>query len=131
PISGGLTPAVYTVRWKSVGDDGHVVSGTFRFGSPRRGGGAPPGAETLGAPAARGGQSAGGEGVASVAARWLGLVAAGVLLAGALLRAGLAGGGDARARRIAFVALFAVTTATWYAIVAAADIAGHISTSVL
>ena len=117
-VTGALAPAVYAVRWSALGDDGHTVTGTFRFGVPRPGGGVPPGAEVLGATAAGGDQSGGGDSAFGVAARWLGLVAAGVLLAGALLRDVVR---EARRRRLAAVGLLAVTLATWYAVAAAAD----------
>src|SRR5438477_9937044 len=107
-VEGTLAPAVYAVRWSALGDDGHTVTGTFRFGVPRPGGGAPPGAEVLGTTAPGGRQSGGGDSAFGVAARWLGLVAAGVLLAGALLRDVVR---EARRRRLAAVGLLAVTLA--------------------
>jgi len=30
-ITGALPPGTYTVSWKTSGDDGHVIRGTFRF----------------------------------------------------------------------------------------------------
>src|SRR3954451_12571795 len=100
PVRARLEPAVYAVRWKALGDDGHTVSGAFRFGVPRPGGGPPPGAESPGAPGTAGRQSAGGDSPAGVIARWLGLVAAGVLLAAALLRGRLGDESETRRRRL-------------------------------
>ena len=30
-LHGTLTPATYTVSWRGIGDDGHVVRDTFEF----------------------------------------------------------------------------------------------------
>ncbi|HEX8067254.1 MAG TPA: copper resistance protein CopC [Thermoleophilaceae bacterium] len=124
-----LRPGVYEVRWTVPGDDGHTVSGTFRFGVPTADGGAPPGVERLGAPGGRGEESAEGDGPLEVALRWLGLAAAGVLLAGALVRRRLEGegddgspgdGGGSRAGGLAAAAVVAVAIASWYAAATAA-----------
>jgi methionine-rich copper-binding protein CopC len=31
PVSGTVTPGVYTVTWRTAGDDGHVLNGTYKF----------------------------------------------------------------------------------------------------
>jgi methionine-rich copper-binding protein CopC len=31
PVSGQLTPGVYTVTWRTAGDDGHVLNGSYKF----------------------------------------------------------------------------------------------------
>jgi methionine-rich copper-binding protein CopC len=31
PVTGQLTPGVYTVTWRTAGDDGHVLNGTYKF----------------------------------------------------------------------------------------------------
>ncbi|HEX8073818.1 MAG TPA: copper resistance CopC family protein, partial [Thermoleophilaceae bacterium] len=77
---------IYHVRWVARGKDGHTISGGFAFGVPGSGGAPPPRVEQLGAPGVPGSQRASEDGVLEVAARWLGIVAAGVLLAGFAIR---------------------------------------------
>src|SRR4051794_4714830 len=83
-----LRPAVYAVAWKALGQDGHVVSGSWSFGVAGPGGEAPPGAGRLGGAAVdtRGSQEAGLEGPLRIGARWLGIVAGAFLLGGLALR---------------------------------------------
>jgi methionine-rich copper-binding protein CopC/putative copper export protein/ABC-type branched-subunit amino acid transport system substrate-binding protein len=130
PILGRARPAVYTVNWVALGIDGHTVSGTFRFGLARPDGGPPPGVEALGAPGGRGTQSNGNEGPVTVVLRWLGLVAAGLLLAGALLRRRLAEGPDRRSRRLAAAAALVAIAVTYYALAASAVVRGRVSPSI-
>ncbi|HEX8074795.1 MAG TPA: copper resistance protein CopC [Thermoleophilaceae bacterium] len=130
-LRGRLPPAVYTTRWVAVGDDGHTVSGSFRFGVPRAGGAPPPGVEQLGAPGVRGSQSSGSEGFLGIGVRWLALVASGLLLAGAVLRRMLRAGPDARWMAAARAASAAVLAASAYAAVDAAYAGTGHSLSVL
>lgn len=128
PVGARLAPAVYEVRWSAIGTDGHSLSGSFRFGVATAAGGPPPGAERLGGAAMRGEQAAASDGVAEVVIRWLGLVAAGVLLAGALLRSGTDG---ARRRWLAVGALAALASASVHAVADALRVSGHASIEVL
>jgi methionine-rich copper-binding protein CopC/putative copper export protein len=81
-----LPSAVYTVRWGVLGDDGHIVTGSFGFGVESAKGDAPPGVEKLaGAGGGRGGEDAAADGVVKVLGRWLGIVAASLLLGGFVL----------------------------------------------
>lgn len=84
---GRLRSAVYRVRWSVLGDDGHLVRGDFSFGVAGAGGAAPPGAERLGGAAAggRGGETATADGAVRVIGRWLGVLAASLLLGGFVL----------------------------------------------
>lgn len=84
-----LPSAVYTVRWSVLGNDGHLVRGTFDFGVAGAGGAAPPGAEKLGGTGAggRGGENAVSDGVVAVLGRWLGVAAAALLLGAFVLLA--------------------------------------------
>src|SRR3954452_18666087 len=98
-VSGGRTLSVapeaslpegtYQVTWTALGDDGHLVSGRFAFGVAGAHGQAPPGAQAIVAFGSRGGgggdQSTGFEGGFTVLARWLGLLAASLLVGGAAL----------------------------------------------
>src|SRR6185312_14546722 len=110
-----LRPGVYDVRWSALGADGHVVSGSYRFGVSPRGGGAPPGAERLGGAAGPGarGTASSGEGFFSVGLRWLALLGAALLLGGFVLRARLGGGDvdEARWRRASRIAVAVVVVA--------------------
>ena len=82
-----LGPGVYRVRWVALGVDGHTVSGSFDWGIAEPDGSPPPGAAAGRGVAGSGGRggSAGGPGVVSTAVQWLGLLAASLLWAGALL----------------------------------------------
>jgi methionine-rich copper-binding protein CopC len=31
PITAQITPGVYTVTWRTAGDDGHILNGTYKF----------------------------------------------------------------------------------------------------
>jgi methionine-rich copper-binding protein CopC len=31
PVTGRITPGVYTVTWRTAGTDGHVLNGTYKF----------------------------------------------------------------------------------------------------
>ena len=81
-----LASAVYRVRWGVLGDDGHVVTGSFGFGVAGAKGAPPPGVERLaGAGGGRGGEDPAADGVVKVLGRWLGIVAASFLLGGFVL----------------------------------------------
>src|SRR4051794_19318491 len=84
---GGLRSAVYAVRWRALGEDGHVVSGGWSFGVAGAKGEAPPGAERLegASGGTRGDSNAGLEGPLRIGMRWLGIVAAAFLMGGWLL----------------------------------------------
>jgi methionine-rich copper-binding protein CopC/putative copper export protein len=83
-----LRSAVYTVRWSALGEDGHIVTGTFDFGVAGAKGAAPPGVEKLtGSGGGRGGENAAGDGFVKVVGRWLGILAASLLLGGFVLLA--------------------------------------------
>lgn len=77
-----LASAVYRVRWAVMGNDGHLVRGTFDFGVAGGSGAAPPGAERLTGAAAggRGSENAVADGIVTVLARWLGISAAAFVL---------------------------------------------------
>jgi methionine-rich copper-binding protein CopC/putative copper export protein len=130
-LRGRLAPAVYRVRWAVLGDDGHVVSGVVRFGVAEADGAPPLGVEQLGAPGVAEEQDAGGDPVPEVVARWLGLAAGGLLLAGALLRRRVRAGADPRWARLSRLALAVLAVATAYAVVAAAAAGAGISLDVL
>lgn len=84
--SSRLRSAVYTVRWSALGDDGHIVTGSFEFGVAGPKGAAPPGVEKLSAAGGgRGGESASGDGAVRVVGRWLGILAASLLFGGFVL----------------------------------------------
>src|SRR4051812_26159113 len=82
-----LASAVYTVRWTALGADGHTVSGSFAFGVAGPHGRAPAGAGALGGSGVggTGSEHAGLEGTGRIAVRWLGLLAASLLLGGVAL----------------------------------------------
>ena len=78
------------MRWSVLGDDGHVVSGSFDFGVAGAKGAAPRGVETLSSGGGgRGGEDAAADGVVKILGRWLGIVAASVLFGGFVLLAQL------------------------------------------
>jgi copper transport protein len=84
--TGKLPEGIYSVKWVALGDDGHTVGGTFRFGVPSAHGQAPPGAGALLASTSTDGtEQAPTESFVSIAARWIAAVAAFVMLGGALL----------------------------------------------
>ena len=92
-----LRSAVYTVRWSVLGDDGHIVSGGFRFGVAGAGGAVPRGAEQLtGAGGGRGGETAAADGAVRILSRWLGILAASILFGGFVLLGLLRRRGGAR-----------------------------------
>ncbi|HWJ08436.1 MAG TPA: copper resistance protein CopC [Nocardioides sp.] len=80
-----LPSAIYTVRWSALGDDGHVVSGSFRFGVATANGDDPPGAASLTGAGQRPDSSAAGDSAIRWTARWAGILVASVLFAGLLL----------------------------------------------
>jgi methionine-rich copper-binding protein CopC/putative copper export protein len=81
-----LRSAVYQVRWSALGDDGHIVTGSFDFGVAGPKGAAPPGVETLsGSGGGRGAENASGDSFARVLGRWLGILSASLLFGGFLL----------------------------------------------
>lgn len=126
PLRERMGAAVYDLRWSVVGDDGHTLSGTLRFGVARAGGAPPPGVERLRAAAVTATSAGASDGPLEVALRWLGLVAAGVLLALAVVGRSL---GAAPARpagppRLATAAVVALLIASWYAALAAAGAGG-------
>ncbi|MDP2709686.1 MAG: ABC transporter substrate-binding protein [Solirubrobacteraceae bacterium] len=83
-----LRSAVYTVRWGALGDDGHIVTGSFDFGVAGANGAAPPGVERLsGAGGGRGEETAVADGIVKVIGRWLGILAASVLFGAFVLLA--------------------------------------------
>ncbi len=106
-----LRPAVYRVRWSVLGNDGHLVSGTFDFGVAGANGAAPPGAERLvGASAAyRGAEDAVSDGFVRVLGRWLGILAAALILGLFLL-----------ARRLGRATDLEAAWITWWFVVLAA-----------
>jgi copper transport protein len=128
-----LATGVYEARWVALGPDGHTISGRFRFGVPGRGGAAPPDVERLDAPGLAGAQASPGDPPGDVAARWLGIVAAGVLLAGALLRWRVgAAVPERRWSRLRSGGLAAALVAAVYAVAAAAgDGAGGVRDALL
>jgi methionine-rich copper-binding protein CopC len=122
-----LRSAVYTVRWSALGDDGHIVSGAFRFGVAGAGGAAPRGAEQLsGAGGGRGGETAAADGAVRILSRWLGILSASILFGGFVLlallrrRGGAADGAAAVLRRLAPAAWVLVAVAAVEGIVAGA-----------
>lgn len=126
---GRLRGAVYTVRWSVLGDDGHIVSGAFRFGVAGAGGAAPRGVEQLaGAGAGRGGETAAADGIVRLLSRWLGILSASLLFGGfvllALLRRRAVDGADAGGavlRGLAPVAWLLVAVAAAEGIIAGAN----------
>lgn len=81
-----LRSAVYQVRWSALGDDGHIVTGSFGFGVAGAKGAAPPGVEKLsGAGGGRGGEMASGDSFVKIVGRWLGILAASFLFGGFVL----------------------------------------------
>lgn len=89
-----LPSAIYTVRWSALGDDGHVVSGSFRFGVATANGDDPPGAASLTGAGQRPESSAAGDSAIRWAGRWSGILVASVLFAGLLLLYRLRRAGD-------------------------------------
>jgi methionine-rich copper-binding protein CopC/putative copper export protein len=96
-IEGELTPAVYTVDWVVLGDDGHTTSGEFSFATAQPDGTPPPGADQIAATGGPSDQQSAEEGPLRIALRWAGLLGAALLLAAVLLTR--LGAGAAAARR--------------------------------
>ncbi len=122
-----LRSAVYDVRWSVLGDDGHVVSGSFDFGVAGAKGAAPRGVETLSSGGGgRGGEDAAADGVVKILGRWLGIVAASVLFGGFVLLAQLrrrrrtADDADAGADGAAVALLRGLAPVVWLLVVLAA-----------
>jgi putative copper export protein/methionine-rich copper-binding protein CopC len=111
---------VYKVSWVARGADGHTVSGSFPFGVPGPGGRPPPHVEQLGAPGSPGRQKASNERTIDVVTRWLGIVAAGMLLAGFAVRLRARSGDDARWSRVRAAAVAVTALASAEAVQAAA-----------
>jgi methionine-rich copper-binding protein CopC/putative copper export protein len=90
-----LASAVYVVRWSALGNDGHIVTGSFRFGVAGTNGVAPPGAAALTGAGERPGidQAVDDDGL-RVLGRSLGILAASTLLGGLLLVRRLRRGGE-------------------------------------
>ena len=83
-----LLSAVYKVRWGALGDDGHIVTGSFDFGVAGAKGAPPAGVETLsGAGGGRGAENAATDGVVRIISRWLGILSASILFGGFVLLA--------------------------------------------
>ncbi|MEA2138063.1 MAG: copper transport protein [Solirubrobacteraceae bacterium] len=81
-----LRSAVYAVRWSVLGDDGHIVSGSFDFGVAGAKGATPPGVEGLSvAGGGRGAETPAGDGIVRIVGRWLGIVSASLLFGGFVL----------------------------------------------
>jgi methionine-rich copper-binding protein CopC/putative copper export protein len=125
-IPRSLRPGVYEVRWVALGDDGHSVSGDFRFGVPKSNGAPPPDVARLGAPGTRGRQAAASEGVLAIIAAWLGIIAAGVLVAGPVLRRRAGEQLDPRWRTLRAVALGVLAASSLYALLRAATSDGDL-----
>ena len=94
-----LRSAVYKVRWGALGDDGHIVTGSFDFGVAGAKGAPPRGVETLSsAGGGRGSEDAATDSVIRIISRWLGILSASILFGGfvllALLRRRRGRGGD-------------------------------------
>ncbi|MCA1841790.1 MAG: ABC transporter substrate-binding protein [Actinobacteria bacterium] len=90
-VKGALSSAVYTVKWATVGDDGHGVEGDFRFGIAAADGSAPPGAEQLNVTGGPGSQNQQNDGPFRLALRWAGLLGASLFLGGSVLASRLRG----------------------------------------
>ncbi len=120
-----LERGIYQVRWSALGDDGHVVNGSFRFGVAGPNGEAPAGVETLtGAGERLAADDSPRDSVVQVLGRWLGILAASVLLGSLLLVRRLRRDGafdESAARRVTRLAPVA------WALVAVAAIEGVIS----
>jgi methionine-rich copper-binding protein CopC/putative copper export protein len=119
-LAGPLPTAVYDVNWVTRGADGHTVSGSFAFGVPGPHGAPPPHVDRLSAPGLRGTQSASKERAVDVAWRWLGILAAGMLLAGFVVRVRARSFDEARWRPVRAGAIAVATLATAEAVQAAA-----------
>jgi methionine-rich copper-binding protein CopC/putative copper export protein len=123
-----LPSAVYKVRWTALGEDGHLVNGSFRFGVAGPKGAPPPGAESLtGAGERLDADTSARDGIARVVSRWLGILAASLLLGGALLLRALRRRGHLPATAPA--ALLRLAPAAWVGVVVAA--VGGVVTSAL
>ena len=111
-----LPSAVYVVRWSALGNDGHIVNGSFRFGVATATGADPVGAAALtGAGERPGVDQAQDDDSLRVLGRSLGILAASTLLGGLLLR-----------RRLRSPSLRSLYPTAWL-LVAASAVAGVIS----
>jgi methionine-rich copper-binding protein CopC/putative copper export protein/ABC-type branched-subunit amino acid transport system substrate-binding protein len=87
-----LAEGIYSVSWVAYGDDGHTVSGSFRFGVPGPHGQVPSGAGTLlASTSANGSESAPIESPVSLVGRWLAAIGGFFMLGGAILLVRLRG----------------------------------------
>ena len=76
------------MRWGALGDDGHIVTGSFDFGVAGAKGAPPPGVETLSsAGGGRGAENAATDSVIRIVSRWLGILSASILFGGFVLLA--------------------------------------------
>lgn len=82
-----LGEGTYEVRWATLGDDGHAVSGSFAFGVAGKDGQPPDGAQAVAAFGSRGGSggSSSSTGAFDAIGRWLAVLAASFMLGGLLL----------------------------------------------
>ena len=82
-----LGEGTYEVRWTTLGDDGHTVSGSFAFGVAGKNGQAPDGAQAVTAFGSHGGSggSSASTGVFDAIGRWLAVLVASFLLGGFVL----------------------------------------------
>jgi methionine-rich copper-binding protein CopC/putative copper export protein len=123
-----LRAAVYRVRWGALGDDGHIVNGSFDFGVAGAKGASPAGVETLsGGGGGRGGEDAAADGVVKIVGRWLGILAASFLLGGFVLLAQLRrrrvvpeGGADVESEDANAAAIRTVAPLAWLLVALAA-----------
>lgn len=123
-VKGALSSAVYTVKWATVGDDGHGVDGDFRFGIAAPDGSAPPGAEQLNATGGPGSQNQQNDGPLRLALRWAGLLGASLLLGGSVLASRLRGRLDPHTEAAVAARWRALARLGW--VVAAAGAAGAV-----
>ena len=90
-IKSALGGDVYRVRWVVLSEDGHSSSGEFRFGVDGPNGTPPKHAELLSATGGPADQQAASDGPVRIILRWMGLLAASLLVGGAVLLARLRG----------------------------------------
>lgn len=114
-----LSSAIYVVRWSALGNDGHIVNGSFRFGVAGPNGADPAGAAALtGAGERPGIDQAQDDDSLRVLGRSLGILGASTLLGGLLL--------ERRLRRNGAPSLASLYPTAWL-LVAVTAVAGVIS----